>query len=117
MQVTIKAVVKKDIVKLSEKILKFAIRRRSDMGKKNLTREIQNLNYAVDAFAEKMKQRLIEKAKIGYHGWDDKEYSDIIRGKLKLETEKLLTGDYSQAVDIANLAMMLDIIYNQRGEK
>lgn len=74
----------------------------------SLSQEIDNINYAVRIFAEKMREKMKVKARQGYKGWDDKELQEVIITKLKAHTEKLCNGDFSQAVDVANLAMMLD---------
>lgn len=58
---------------------------------------------AVDAFASAMKEKLVEKARDGRRGWDNPIYRDAIWNSL---LDHAADGP-SQAVDVANLAMMV----------
>ena len=69
--------------------------------------ELDRLNEAVDDFSVAMKWKLTYKLNQGFGGWDDSEYEEVIQKKLKIATNRLLAGDVQQAVDVANLAMML----------
>lgn len=64
---------------------------------------------AVDAFAEKMKEKLDRKRTQGYWGWEDKDRCSNadLSDMLRKHVEK---GD---PVDVANFAMML----HRRGER
>lgn len=79
----------------------------------SLRQEIENLNDATYNFTGKMRQKLKEKARKGYRGWDDKENEQMIKDKLQIQTTKLINGDYSKSVNVANLAMMLDKMFNE----
>ena len=68
--------------------------------------ELSALNKAVDDFSKAMKEKLAEKAAEGWHGWNVNGYSSIISAKL-LHKANLVEYDRKQAVDVANLAMML----------
>lgn len=68
--------------------------------------EISKLNEAVDSFAEAMKAKLAVKAAEGFRGWDRAGFESLICSKL-LTKANLVEFDRKQAVDIANLAMML----------
>ena len=58
-------------------------------------------------FANQMDKKMFEKLKKGYHGWDNPRYKKVIKEKLMEHTKELIAGDNRQAVDVANLAMML----------
>lgn len=64
---------------------------------------------AVNSLADEMSDRMIEKMKAGYTGWDgmgDKpvtEYQIIVRIKEKMQKPEITQMDW---VDIANFAMM-----------
>jgi len=68
--------------------------------------ELSALNMAVDVFAAHMKVKLAEKAAAGWSGWNVNGYSSIIASRL-LHKANLVEYDRKQAVDVANLAMML----------
>ena len=70
-------------------------------------KECQKLDKAVDEFAEIMKAKLHLKVAQGYSGWNDKKHIQNIRTKLLEHSAKAFAGDNHQAVDVANLAMML----------
>lgn len=76
-----------------------------------MTEEIQKLNDAVDKFAAEMKEKLAQKAEEGWTGWDNEGESVKVRMDIGLRcvdaSQRLFKGDASQAVDAANLAMML----------
>lgn len=69
--------------------------------------EIQKLNDAVDVFAQIMKRKLISKKAEGKTGWDDPDCLDGIREDLLMHAARVFRGDPGQAVDVANLAMMV----------
>lgn len=69
--------------------------------------EIKLLNAAIDEFASLMKEKLTEKAKLGYRGWDDIKSRDIILDRLR---NNLAKNDF---VDVANLSMMLHFIHEK----
>jgi len=71
-----------------------------------LEHEIVRLNEAVDAFAHDMKVKLAKKATEGWRGWDCEVNDSIIVSRL-ITKSNLVEFDRAQAVDIANLAMML----------
>jgi len=60
------------------------------------------INYAIDDFAYKMKNKMAEKRTAGYTGWDDPQYKELIYSKLKAN---VAAGKW---VNVANLSMMLD---------
>jgi len=83
-----------------------------------LKEEIKELNRVVDEFAVAMKEKLAEKARDGWCGWDDLEDgTELTRIKEKLGERVvwLLIGDDKQAVNVANFAMM--IWYNDKEEQ
>jgi hypothetical protein len=68
--------------------------------------EERRLMEAVDKFGRKMKNRLLIKYAEGYRGWDDVESEEdllVIQERFRKSVEK---GNY---IDVANLAMMLDL--------
>ena len=69
-----------------------------------LERELVALNAAVDAFAAVMKAKLAAKARAGWTGWHS--FDRMIVSRL-ISKANLVEYDRKQAVDIANLAMML----------
>ncbi len=71
-----------------------------------LERELAALNAAVDAFAEAMKAKLAAKAKEGWTGWSSPAFDGMIVSRL-IKKANLVEFDRKQAVDIANLSMML----------
>lgn len=73
----------------------------------SLEQEFIDLDRAVDLFGVLMKERLHIKALGGYHGWNNPKFKDVVRYKFLDHAARLFTGDTSQAVDVANLAMML----------
>jgi len=72
--------------------------------------EKHELEAAVSEFADRMRRRLVEKLLDGYAGWWDPK----LRMKLALVLEKKAArlrynlGNKHEAVDAANLAMMLE---------
>lgn len=72
-----------------------------------LQEECARLDQAVYTFAQHMKDKLHKKAVQGFTGWDDTAFEPIIKGKFIERAHRLHEGDTSQAVDVANLAMML----------
>ena len=58
----------------------------------------------VDAFAEEMKAKLIDKLTKGYSGWDDPEWSSE---QIKKTLKEHLDKSNSDMVDVANFAMFL----------
>lgn len=71
-----------------------------------LERELADLNAAVDAFANAMKANLVAKAKEGWAGWRTPAFEGRIISRL-ISKSNLIEFDRKQAVDIANLSMML----------
>lgn len=71
-----------------------------------LERELAALNAAVDASAEAMKIKLAAKAREGWTGWNSPAFDGMIVSRL-ISKSNLVEFDRKQAVDIANLSMML----------
>ena len=71
-----------------------------------LERELADLNAAVDGFAEAMKAKLAAKAREGWAGWRSPAFDGMIVSRL-MSKANLVEYDRKQAVDIANLSMML----------
>lgn len=69
----------------------------------NLNSEKKALEALVDAFAEKMKDKLIQQYHADWNGWDDEKYKDNIE---KAFTDQV-TRENKDYVDIANFAAML----------
>ena len=69
--------------------------------------EAAKIHSAVMRFRRAMEEKLLEKMWQGYYGWDDPASNDVIRRKLADHAARLCAGDDKQAVDVANLAMML----------
>jgi hypothetical protein len=80
--------------------------------------EKERLCSAVDEFAEAMKNRLIQKQKQGFSGWDEGDvFADDIPKRLFGKTAEMYAMLYysnmkkvvkkKMAVDIANFAMMI----------
>lgn len=68
--------------------------------------EIVRLNEAVDAFAVAMKNKLAQKAREGWSGWDSAESVEKIYTTMLAHAAGVPLAR-EQEVDIANLAMML----------
>ena len=78
-------------------------------------REIKRLDRAVDEFASRMKQKLFDKAILGWRGWGNKRNKGMIKTRLRSHVRTLLDeNNLEQAVDVANLAMMLDRMREKR---
>lgn len=60
----------------------------------------------VDAFAEQMKVKLRKKRAQGFSGWDDENELQYITDIMMQHAEELAEGK-NEAVDLANLAMMI----------
>jgi len=76
-----------------------------------LRREKDRLSIVVDRFAEEMKEKLYEKAEEGFRGWDecspgDDELDEIMK-KLVRHTIAIAFDGEDEAIDVANLAMMI----------
>jgi len=69
--------------------------------------ELVTLAQTTQQFAAKMFYKLASKAEDGWTGWDDAECRAFIEAKLQARVVRLLEGDTSQAIDVANLAMFL----------
>ena len=70
--------------------------------------EYSKLTEAVDWFAGQMKKKLHAKTAEGESGWDVTAWVDYsCEARLFEHLYKLLKGDYSQAIDIANYAMFI----------
>ena len=78
------------------------------MKKRAIRTDQRMLSAAVMEFSRKMMNKLWDKAEDGYVGWDDIAYLAPIMKRLESHVQRLLSGDYEQCVDIANLAMMID---------
>ena len=76
--------------------------------------ELVDLAKTTQAFAAKMYEKLADKAEQGYMQWDDPLYMREIEAKLMDHAQRLVDGDGSQAMDVANLAMFL---WNIRGRE
>lgn len=74
----------------------------------NIEAEKNNLKIAVGTFAYKMTEKLHRKVDQGWRDWDEPAFRRAIREKLACKVAQLIAGDDSQAVDVANFAMMLD---------
>jgi hypothetical protein len=69
--------------------------------------DIEELEKAVDAFAEAMKIRLRTKQKQGWHGWKTVG-KEQLGGRLLLNAANgAIKGDKKSLVDVANLAMFI----------
>ncbi len=73
-------------------------------------RERDRLDQAADAFAARMKAKLRRKHREGFSGWECPAFQHEIRLKLLSHIVQLLAGDTKQAIDVANLAMFLEIM-------
>lgn len=79
---------------------------------RELNEDIDKLCALVDQFAAIMKDRLIEKARAGYSGWDQHDFQLVMQTQLGV---KSATATYSHDpvesakgyLDCANLAMFL----------
>ena len=76
--------------------------------------ERDRLAWTVMQFAERMIAKLQAKYDEGYQGWSDSAMRSVIEQKLREHTEKLIAGDTSQAVDVANLAMFIECMEDQQ---
>lgn len=73
-----------------------------------LDRDIAHLERTVSMFADVMAAKLKRKAREGFYGWADPENRAEVERRLRDHVDRLLDGgDRQQAVDVANLAMML----------
>ncbi len=77
-------------------------------------RELARLSIAVDTFANAMERKLVDKFYEGYEGWDNPSYEVEIISNLQEHVASLIAGESKQAVDVANLAMMLKDILEQK---
>jgi hypothetical protein len=77
--------------------------------------EIHKLMLAVDAFAAAMKEKLLQKHREGFYGWNEMEnFVPIIESILSHAEKMNKPGSLArEEVDIANLAMM---IWHLRGK-
>ena len=93
---------------------------------KDMKTEQEKLEEAVDSFAFEMKERLIEKMKQGYTGWDktnvhpsDEYLADSIvedANYLRRQIQEGLTPSTFNMADIANRLMMVFYRHNAGGE-
>ena len=74
-----------------------------------LDSEWERLLGAVNLFADQMKERLIQKADLGWRGWDDIRLLPGLIKRLHENVQEIMNGesDGSSEVDTANLAMMV----------
>ena len=89
---------------------------------KDMRTEQEKLEEAVDSFAFEMKERLIEKMKQGYTGWDkttahpsDEYLADSIvedANYLRRQIQEGLTPSTFKMADIANRLMMIFYRHN-----
>ena len=79
----------------------------------NRDEELAKLHKAVFDFANLMKEKLLEKYELGWHGWDDSYEKDAMRQSLLGKAQQLYNGDYSQAVDVANYSMFLYLLTHE----
>ena len=68
--------------------------------------ELEAMLVKVDRMAIAMKAKLIDKHELGFHGGLDPAFRSNVEMALEEHTQRQLDGE-NQAVDIANLAMML----------
>ena len=71
--------------------------------------QYSTLTDAVDRFAVAMKKKLHEKAQDGWSGWDCDDFVDsgaCVR-KLHEHTFRMLRGEESEVVDVANFCMFI----------
>lgn len=73
----------------------------------DLQLEIDNINRSIDLFALVMKRRMINKAREGWRGWDDKKYEDLLKEKLLKNIKQMNEDKHISAIDAANFLMML----------
>lgn len=98
----------------------------------NQRAELKAMLAAVDKLANEMKKKLREKARQGYHGGLDPLYKYEVAKKLQQHVVRLtglcphcesLDGEHDhqegarQAVDVCNLAMMLWLVNQPRGDR
>ncbi|MEI8244375.1 MAG: hypothetical protein WCI51_01015 [Lentisphaerota bacterium] len=74
----------------------------------NTEAEKKRIEFAVKTFAYNMQEKMYCKADEGRRGWDDPALRQGIRELLTFKTAQLIAGDNKQAIDVANLAMILD---------
>lgn len=74
--------------------------------------ECRRLRRAVGYFAQAMVHKLEQKyRRDGYTGWVNKKFLHHVRWMLGQHARKLVDGkDHTQAVDVANLAMMVWVL-------
>lgn len=72
------------------------------------------LENALDEFVVLMKKKLFEKVDDGCVGWDNPEIKNNLQAKLLIKATQLATGDQTQAEDVANYAMFLFYMKNQK---
>lgn len=73
--------------------------------------EVKRLFESVDKFADLMKERLYEKFKKGYRGWDDVSKREAWMNDLVNQVHEDLQNH--KEVDIANRAMMIYFLTNK----
>ena len=69
--------------------------------------EKDHISEAVDAFAERMKARMMEKYDAGYRGWDRNVPVSSLIFEVQVDAADL-NGLDGKHIDIANRVMMLD---------
>jgi len=80
-----------------------------------MIREKRKLYRVVQRFSVKMINKLNEKVDEGWGGWDDPELKDrLIIKMLEHCLECFKMGSAKEAVDIANFAMFIDWIENEK---
>lgn len=67
----------------------------------------------VGPFAFRAAEKLREKERVGYRGWDDPGMVSTLETMLREHVDALLGPDPAQAVDVANVAMFLEHHYRR----
>lgn len=79
-----------------------------------ISQETQELLNAVDEFALKMKDRLIQKGKAGYSGWKDYSPQDII-GCIEVRLPSLISNPARGAeIGIANFCLIYNVLKHKK---
>jgi sulfite reductase beta subunit-like hemoprotein len=68
--------------------------------------EREEINKAIDNFAEAMKEKMWIKRNQGFFGWEKIETAVAVRGAI-IKARQIQAGDLRQVVDAANYLMMI----------
>lgn len=70
--------------------------------------EADRLIEMIDAFAERMKEKVLDKLAEGFSGWSQKSYRKTLESDLVEHAFRGIRGESDQWLDVANLAAFLD---------